>query len=151
MTDNLFYILDPANFRGTVYSLLRNGVVEFTDGLTLDQYREKKGLPGLVAMPWDVYYKFLCDWQEKNVITPFTEISEEFYYEALECLPPLRWHDLAPDVNVFFCSEMTTGTITACYIKHQGRYFSALKHLHLSDPELLNSFLKDYENISSQH
>jgi hypothetical protein len=89
---------------------------------------------------FDLYQK-----EVDNMKTLFKEISEEQYIDALECLPPKKWHNINKSVNVFFISEATINDLHSCYIKSKGKYYSALRSIFESDEQLLETFLKSIE------
>jgi hypothetical protein len=53
------------------------------------------------------------------------EITREDFYEALDCLPPLKWCTKS-NVEMFCMREMYTGTYTTQYAKKDGKYYSAM-------------------------
>lgn len=50
------------------------------------------------------------------------EISEEEYFEALECMPPARW-GRTNGVELFHICELLIDNLAAWYAFYQGRYF----------------------------
>lgn len=76
------------------------------------------------CLPFDEALKRISEAEEGIYIKPWTEITEEVYMEALECLPPEKWQTVN-EVNLFRMSEYTTGSITAHYATFGKRYFTA--------------------------
>ena len=90
--------------------------------LTLHEYLIEGN--GMICLPFDEALKRISEAEEGIYIKPWTEITEEVYMEALECLPPEKWQTVN-EVNLFRMSEYTTGIITAHYARFDGRYFTA--------------------------
>jgi hypothetical protein len=77
--------------------------------------------------PDKIFTRIRCDdWFKKKeneyISKPISEISEEQYLYALNCLPPLNWchHN---GVEIFNMSEFQFGRVTTQYAKHQGQYY----------------------------
>jgi hypothetical protein len=69
-----------------------------------------------------LYDDYLAQHDARYLNAPIQVISEEAFDEALGCLPPLQWHTTPDGVNVFCCSEFTSGRITAQYGRRNGEY-----------------------------
>ena len=54
------------------------------------------------------------------------ECSEDDFIEALECLPPEKWHTDKDGVNKFLMCEYYTATFTTQYARFKGRYYSRM-------------------------
>lgn len=58
---------------------------------------------------------------------PLEEITEERYFEMLECLPPLDWQMLGK-LERFNLMEMTVGSVTGSFVRYRTdsghRYFT---------------------------
>lgn len=63
------------------------------------------------------------------------EITEERWYEALECLPPEKWIN-CNKVEIFRMREYEIENITRHYMRHGKRYFSALYRTSASYSEI---------------
>lgn len=90
--------------------------------LTVEEYLLEN--PGFRVESWENVKNLIEALQDKHLIGQFTEISEEDYDEALECLPPQKW-ETVDGVNIFRMSEYTTGNITCHYTRYNGKHYSA--------------------------
>ena len=74
-----------------------------------------------------------CDMIEEALATtyskPWIEISKEDWWDALECLPPLRWQKIQ-GVEFFQMSEMMHSHYTAHYARINGKYYTAVRSIH---------------------
>lgn len=61
--------------------------------------------------------------KEKALSTEPTEITYEQYMDALEVLPPQRWH-ITKACESFELCEQTSGRITAIYVRVGKRFFT---------------------------
>ena len=61
---------------------------------------------------------YSLDYNFNNKINLWTEISEENYWDQLECLPPLNFKG-----GNFLIMEALTDNFHACIMKVDGRYF----------------------------
>ena len=115
--------LIPADepFKGFISSSLSpEGIVAFTGGLTLEEYEEQQGKKFTVLSD-DEFLKLVDDFQ-KSLITAPSEIDEDTYTNALEVLPPARYHT-HEDVTLFHLKEPYSGTLVSWYATFAGRYF----------------------------
>ena len=78
------------------------------------------------------------DRERSKYITPAKEVSEERYRNMLECLPPSRWHRVAPGISVFHVSERITHDIVSWFFQAGDRYFEVQDSDKLTDAELIN-------------
>ena len=152
MENQSLYIFDPQNFKGQVLNtmpfveknhpngehLLNHTYVDHTDGMTFKAYNEANG-GNLQALTWDEFWPILENYNKTAYIKPFVEISEEQYYDWLECLPPCKWHDLDSRFNSFFISEALTHDLHQFCIKDkkEGKYYAGTRSRFITDSELL--------------
>jgi hypothetical protein len=140
-------LIDPLNFKGSIISTVRNGRVDYTnhgDGnLLLEDYLRERNISSYELLTWE---DFDVKFEQPYLISlqrPWRLMSEKEYWDALECLPPIRWKDLSERVNLFFVGECYTATLyTACiHDRATDRYYSALRSICTSGDDLLNDFL----------
>lgn len=62
-------------------------------------------------------------------------ITEERYQEALECLPPSRWHGVA-GVSVFHICERITGNLVQWYGLSKGRACTWTDYANINDSQI---------------
>jgi hypothetical protein len=150
------YIYDPKTFKGTILTscpfvdltkpdgktLLNATVLHYSDGLTFAQYNEQHG-GGLIAQTWDEFWPVLEKYNTETYVKPWREITEEQYYDSLECLPPCKWHDLNNRFNSFFISEAWTADLHSFCIKDRktGKYYSATRSRFISDSDLIKDLI----------
>lgn len=146
---SFLYIYDPNNFKGSILNtmdLVSNEEINQTpvhySGGTFEQYNAANGC-NLVAQPWEVFYPILDSYEKQRFSKPFTEVTEEQYYDGLECLPPCKWHDLNERFNSFYISEALTSHYHCFYIKDRetGKYYSATRSKFIKDEELLSELI----------
>jgi len=68
---------------------------------------------------------------------PFQEITEKQYWEALECLPPVRWTRFT-NSEFFFISEPDYMSIHAFYVKKKDKYYTKNIDIYTPKDVLLN-------------
>ena len=126
-------------------STFENGVetinISFVNGLTFEQYKEKKenGKDFLIATDKEIDVLFLN--YHKSLISTFSEISKEKYYEMLEVMPPLRF-DTFNKNQMFFICEPYTSNLHQCFVKSNNKYYSALRKITESKESIFKSLLK---------
>lgn len=136
-------------FNGQVVSYITsNGVVAYSDNLQFEEYKTNKSLEGV-----DVELITMDEYMirhEEYYSTPFTKISEEDYYSSLEALPPVKWHWINPELNVFFMSEAYSGTMHDCLMFHKptGTHWAGRKDILSSDEKLLQMFNQEALGIN---
>jgi len=78
---------------------------------------------------------YSLDYNYNNKIDLWTEISEENYFNQLECLPPMKFNG-----KHFLICEALTFNIHACLMKVNNRYFG----------KYVNKFLVDYGKFENE-
>lgn len=144
--NEVLYIIDPAKYNGIIVNTGRmvdgEVIADYSGGLTLEQYKERKGNPNLIALEFEEFYDRHYKPHIDRLQGEFKEISEKQYYDSLECLPPKKWHDLAEGINVFFVGECVTADLYSCCLKVDGRHYSALRSIYVKVEVLLEQALK---------
>ena len=136
--EHMYLVDNKTGYRGSIESTLTNNYVDYSSdlhndkkgNLTLDEYNAKTG-KHCVALTWDELYPIIIKWEEKHLITKWKETTEDHFYEMFEVLPPLRMTRTKTGF-FFFISEMTSGNISACYLKDGDKFYTASKRT--SDP-----------------
>lgn len=151
--NNIQWIVETP-FNQRIYASVTNGTVDYSGTLynnngpnmTVEEYLNHKQKADQYKAPRVVsdeefrqLYRNALDEQK----TGFTEITEERYMDALECLPPMKWHDIEKGLNVFFCMEAWDADLHSCYIfdRVNKKYYSALRSKFDSDEKLKEVFL----------
>ncbi len=119
-------------YKGNVQTYIKeDGTVAYTH-LTVEEYLEDN--PGCVVVTSEELTKLEVGY----FVTPFQEITEDFWQEMLEVLPPLKWHDIENRFNVFFISEATNSHYHALYLKDRrtNKFYSCTESVFIKDAEL---------------
>lgn len=84
---------------------------------------ERGGQGSLEIMKFDDF----CERRKKIFLgEPIREITFDQWEEALECLPPMKWHTDEHGVNKFLLVEFYSGSFTNQYAKLGDRYFTKM-------------------------
>ena len=129
------YIIDTtAQFRGICQSAVdNNGIVMYSDGQTVAEYLAKHG-DRFRAVPEAEYFDMVDAYQATLVTLPEKETREEFW-NALEVLPPERWHNHR-GVELFCMCEYLTGNLTAWHAELNGQHYAFTDHANASSEHL---------------
>jgi hypothetical protein len=100
--------------------ILPCGGVAYTDHDSLESYAAEHG--GEYRILDEGELDSLIDAAESALITDATSETESAWWEALECLPPCRWHHHA-GVELFHISERLTGDLVAWHAKLDGAFY----------------------------
>lgn len=122
-TTVMLYIIDSRKkFVGHCVSSISDGIhVDYTRGLTFEQYREAENNPHLVTVSEERMHEMIAEHRAK-LCGKFKEISERKYWELLECVPPAR-----STGYYFFVGEGYQYDLHEFCFKKKGRYFMALR------------------------
>ena len=124
------YIIDSRYFDGACLTSMRDDTRSDYWGETLEELRQKEKNPYLIAISPE-RMMLLVKRYTRAVSRPFREITEERYYDLLECLPPARMKG-----DRFFVGEPYYGDWYPFCFHSQGRFFMSERSIHLSDGEL---------------
>ncbi len=124
------YVIDSRYFDGVCLTSMRDDVHDDYNGLTLEELRERENNPHLIVItPEQIMHKL--DQCEKAMMQPFAEITEERYYDLMDCVPPKRMIR-----NGFFVGEAYSGNLHDLCFRLGKRYFKALRPITLSAKEI---------------
>ncbi|KAA6302837.1 MAG: hypothetical protein EZS26_001007 [Candidatus Ordinivivax streblomastigis] len=141
--ENRRYILDPENYKGSIFTSMSDGVHDNYGGRTLEELRIREKNPNLQALTWEEY-KPIHEQYENSLCKSFAEITEEEYWEYLEVLPPKRYNG-----NSFFMGECFSGSLYQFCFKLKGKYYSALRSIFLTNEELMAQ-IKEFEKSNKR-
>lgn len=131
------YIIDSRYYDGACITSMRDDVHSDYGGDTLEELCKRYDNPYLVAVsPQRIYHLEMR--YERALMQPFSEITEERYWDLLECVPPKRQHR-----DWYFVGECHSGTLHALCFRLGDRYFTGLRSLSLSDNDIyrqINAF-----------
>jgi len=132
----LFLVEKNVPFNGSIQASISNGLtVDYTNGLTLEEYCEKKGKE-YEAISWDGL-KNRMDAFHESLVTEPEEISEDEYIEMLDVLPPCRYH-MRNGITFFHMSERISGALVTWCCEAKGYYFSFVDFDYVTNDYLLN-------------
>lgn len=140
------YVVDEKNFKGSVVSILYGTGCPYS-GNTESYYLEKgfKIYETFESFYKEIYEPFLLSLQEE-----WKEISEEKYYEMLECLPPLRWRDIASGINCFAICEAFSNNLHSFYIRVTNgkfiKYYTAVRRITEKDSVIAADIINQLKN-----
>lgn len=138
--DRIQYIIKAdTQYRDTVQSILKNGIVAYSNGLNFEEYQKSKGEKFRLISEGE-HDEFQRIYR-KSLISEFTEITEDKYYEMMNVLPPTRCHNYR-GAEIFFVSECYTLDLYSCFIMANDKYYSALRPIGEPSEEL-TAFLRD--------
>ncbi|MCB1550277.1 MAG: DUF1419 domain-containing protein [Hyphomicrobiaceae bacterium] len=93
--------------------------------------------PDLTILP----FQEACERHEAAYKTEPMEISEAYWHEALNVLPPVAWHNTAAGES-FKMSERTTGAVTAIYVRINARHFTLSDDIRTPHAECVSRVLQ---------
>ena len=94
--------------------------------------------PGAILCSWDFAMAGINEAKkEKFPLLRPIEVTEDQFYEAFECLPPMQLRSSDKGMS-FKMSEMTYCDVTACYVKKGEKYYTMNGLLKTTHEELIN-------------
>ncbi len=135
------YVIDTSKeFDGVVYSSMTDNVHCDYGGETIEEIRERNPNGKFEVVDSDTVSKMLDEYIDKLCSEPFKEITEEDYWDMMECVPPAR-----SGRDWFFVGEAFSYNVhTLCFTDGE-RYFSA--HRKVTAPK--NDIIKDINKFLS--
>ncbi len=134
-----FAIKDIEDFkkRGLMsyYSILIDGKDSYTGKTESDYIND-----GFAVMTESEFEK-LVDEYEKSICGHWIEISERFYNQQLNVLPPMRYYN-----GGFYISEADTGSIHGFYQELNGKYYTSLQSTATSRDEIISELKAAIQN-----
>ncbi|MCR9254744.1 MAG: hypothetical protein NXI16_01460 [Alphaproteobacteria bacterium] len=117
----LWLIRKDQPFRGFATSYTTpNGTVAYSGGLTVEEYIAESQDP--IEVLTDEQFTDKLNAYHQSLITRPEEITEERWFDLLECLPPARWHRHR-GVEMFHMSERITDNIVQWCAKLNGKFY----------------------------
>lgn len=111
------------------------------EGVSASDYIAQHKKKNLHILTWEELYPHIKEFNQ-SLCEEWKEITEEQYEDALECLPPMRWHNIGYKTSVFFISEAYTADIHSAYISSQGKYYTANRSINMKSEDIYNDFVK---------
>lgn len=125
------YVLHKNNFNGVVETVLYDGVCPYTKK-TAEEHKAE----GFDILTEAEYIELFKNY-ERGLCSDWKEVTEEQYWDALEVLPPKKWHD-----GGFYMGECYTGTLYSFYQKWHGKYYTSLQSIYTPRNEILDNLKK---------
>lgn len=101
--------------------LLPDGTVAYTGGMTPEEYAADRGYPVCVITD-EMFDGYLEIFRRSQISEPIEQTEEQFW-DALEVLPPCRWHNHRC-VELFHVSELLTMDLASWHARIGDRYFT---------------------------
>jgi len=131
-------VIDP-DFKGYAQTYINEDGKCIYSGRSLEEMRAEDGIEYIT--PSDEEMDKLYNDYYKSLQKEWEDISEEYYYEMLEVLPPMNWRNIGSGVNVFCISEAYSGDLHAHFIKYkkgdQYVYKTALRSRFIKGDQIL--------------
>ena len=125
------YVVNPFRFTGAVITSMSDGIhSDYDKGETLDMLKVRHKTPWLTTVTVEEIHAMIIKYQT-SLQTPFEEITEHKFWDLLGCVPPKRQRS-----GSFFVGEAYYGSIYRFCFELNGKYYSALRDIRLTDEEL---------------
>lgn len=125
------FVVNCDNFDGHSKTILYNGVCPYS-GKTEQEFINE----GYKVVDDNEFIKLVSEF-ESSLCNKWFEISEDFYEEQLNCLPPVQWMG-----GGFFMSERYYGEVTGFYQRLDGKFYTSLQNMFTSRDEILDNLRK---------
>lgn len=125
------YVVNPFRFTGAVITSMSDGIHnDYDKGETLDMLKVRYKAPWLVTVTVEEIHAMIIKYQA-SLQTSFEEITEREFWDLQGCVPPKRQRS-----GSFFVGESYYGSIYRFCFELNGKYYSALRDIRLTDEEL---------------
>lgn len=125
------YVVNPFHFTGAVITSMSDGIHnDYDKGEPLDMLKVRYKAPWLVTVTVEEIHAMIIKYQA-SLQTPFEEITEREFWDLQGCVPPKRQRS-----GSFFVGESYYGSIYRFCFELNGKYYSALRDIRLTDEEL---------------
>lgn len=138
----LKFIIDSRFFSGSCITSMSDSIHSDYGGETLEELKVREHNPFLIAVSDNTINKMICIY-EKSLCGPFSEISEEDYYDSMNVLPPIRLKG-----HSFFVGEPYYGSLYPFRFTIGGRYFKGLRSVRTPQVELERQMNEHYLHIT---
>jgi len=129
-----YYLIDDSKpFRGFAKMVFRCESVDAARGLAAE-YEAANPEKSLRLVYEDKFFTLVGQFEESLITAPLP-ITEAEYTEALEVLPPCRWHNVA-GFSVFHSLERLTGKLVNWYATSSGKYWVWIDYDNTPDEDL---------------
>jgi len=139
------YVIEKDNFQGSIVTSLNKEGRSYYTGKTIEEMQQ--GYESELIAVNDEELDLVIKEYENSLQKEWQEISEEEYFDALECLPPMNWRTIEPGVNVFCISEGYYGSLHSHFLKLSNKegvkYYSALRCVYTTTNEQILEQIKN--------
>ena len=140
--DKLKFVVDSRSFDGSCVTTMSDGIHGDYHHETLEELRDREKNPYLIAVSGNTVRKMIRI-HLQSLCAPFSEITEERYFDYMDVLPPIR-HTR----NFFFLGEPYHADIYRFCFRAGGRYFTGLRSVTTPRKELERQMDNHYRNIT---
>ena len=140
--DKLKFVVDSRSFDGSCVTTMSDGIHGDYHHETLEELRDREKNPCLTAVSGNTVRKMIRI-HLQSLCAPFSEITEERYFDYMDVLPPIR-HTR----NFFFLGEPYHADIYRFCFRAGGRYFTGLRSVTTPRKELERQMDNHYRNIT---
>ena len=126
------FLVNADNFDGSAHSTVTNGYVDFSGylynnkgpNLTIEEYRKIPGHENLTTVTGEQLDAMLKKYYDQKYLSqPIEEISEGYFFDMLEILPPGGWTNNGT-FEKFYMIERQAGNITRQFARLGDRYIT---------------------------
>lgn len=138
------YIIDPSiPFEGAVVTSMSDDIHSDYGGETLEALKKTQNNPNLTAVTLERVAELVNEHRAMLNKTPFKEIDEGRYYDAMDCLPPARMLR-----DAFFVGECYQYDLYPFCFKMGDRYFEGRRSLSTPAENLYAEIKEFYDNLT---
>ena len=137
------YIIDPTiPFEGAVVTSMSDDIHSDYGGETLEELKKVQNNPNLTAVDPKRITELVNEHRLSLNKSPFKEIDEDRYYDAMDCLPPAKMLR-----NAFFVGECYQYDLYPFCFTIGGRYFEGRRILNTPKEKLYEEIKEFYDNL----
>ena len=140
--DKLKFVVDSRSFDGSCVTTMSDGIHGDYHHETLEELRDREKNPYLTAVSGNTVRKMIRI-HLQSLCAPFSEITEERYFDYMDVLPPIR-HTR----NFFFLGEPYHADIYRFCFRVGGRYFTGLRSVNTPRKELEQQIDRHYRKVT---
>ena len=136
------YIVDSRYFKGVFVASMSDDLHSDYGNETLEELRVRKRNPHLIVVTPE-RGNLLIKRYQNALQTPFKEITEERYWDLLNCMPPARMRD-----TFFFVGEPYYENLNPFCFTSEGLFFMSERNIHLTDEEIYRQIREHMEIVN---
>lgn len=117
------------------YAILTNGRNSYTGETEADYIKQ-----GFTVMTEAEFDKIVAEYED-SICGHWMEISEQFYNDQMNILPPMRYYN-----GGFYISEADTGNIHGFYQEYNGKYYTSLQRTSTNRADIIHGLIEAIKN-----